>query len=529
MKAFDTIIAKQGIELKINGIPWIGITQHTNCIRGKNKLHYTVVRRHLLQPEGEYHDVVDPDEFPSIHFDMTDSESEFENSHQFQTDFVNNKMIQAVDLYSDEQGLFLKRSSIGQSGRERPDVASLVLPMFLELKSDGGMDGTTVADFDVLLQSLQRLQTLVDVKGFLTRAFCFAVSSRNAYVVSYQRDEECFGSIDRFRPYQTFNILKLDRKDICKVWCLLTNTALQYPSFFMSKDAMALQTTLDAIKVPMQNTRVCLASSGTSNVYFVTTYDIAGHLPLDSPTLAIKINRNLLRHAMEVKAQKRIAAVYLDEGKHYYVLGCCTLSDHLETLVYDQIGTLPVQYPVVQVDKGLKETISTLSLRDDVSNVSKPSWYRNCPGKQMAFGALVMHPGRTEAPIDTTQSQFEKDLRESFAMVSKAKVWHTDYRSSNLMFFPSSSSCCFDKWSIIDFDLSVCYDDSTENANVVLTKGSPRGRVYEGASKLLLDNARDGDKVIIPWNNAEDLTMFVAMIFRIRYNRPILYSIVKSI
>ena len=114
-------------------------------------------------------------------------------------------------------------------------------------------------------------------------------------------------------------------------------------------------------------------------------------------------------------------------------------------------------------------------------------------------------------------------------MISKAKVWHTDYRSSNLMFFPSSSSCCFDKWSIIDFDLSVCYDDSTENANVVLTKGSPRGRVYEGASKLLLDNARDGDKVVIPWNNAEDLTMFVAMIFRIRYNRAILYSIVKSI
>ena len=69
---------------------------------------------------------------------MTDSESEFQNSHQFQTDFVNNKMIQAVDLYSDEQGLFLKRSSIGQSGRERPDVASLVLPMILQLKFDGG-------------------------------------------------------------------------------------------------------------------------------------------------------------------------------------------------------------------------------------------------------------------------------------------------------------------------------------------------------------------------------------------------------
>ena len=524
MKAFETIIAKQGIELKINGISWIGITQHTSCIRGENKLDYTEVRRHLLQPEDEYQDVADPDEFPSIQFDMTDSESEFQNSHQFQTDFVNNKLIQAVDLHSNGKGLFYMRSSIGQSGKEqftrnaRPDVASLVLPMILQLKFDGGTDGTTVADFDVLLESLQRLQTLVDVKGFLTRAFCFAVSSRNAYLVSYQRDEEYFGSIDRTRPYQTFNILKLDRKDICKVWCLLTNTALQYPSFFMSKDAMALQTTLDAIKVPMQDTRVCLASCGTSNVYFVTTYDIAGHLPLDSPTLAIKINRNLLRHAMEVKAQKRIAAVYLDEGKQYYVLGCCTLSDHLGTLVYDQIETLPVQYPVVQLDKGLKETISTLSLSDDVSNVSKPSWYRKCSGKQVAFGALVMHPGRTEAPIDSTQSQFEKDLRESFAMVSKAKVWHTDYRSSNLMYFPSSSSCCFDKWSIIDFDLSVCYDDSTENASVVLTKGSPRGRVYEGASKLLLDNARDGDKVVIPWNNAEELTMFVAMIFRKRYS-----------
>lgn len=120
MKAFDTIIAKQGIELKINGISWIGITQHTSCIRGKNKLHYTEVRRHLLQPEGEYHDVVDPDEFPSIHFDMTDSESEFENSHQFQTDFVNNKMIQAVDLYSDEQGFSLRdQVSDNPEGRDQ--------------------------------------------------------------------------------------------------------------------------------------------------------------------------------------------------------------------------------------------------------------------------------------------------------------------------------------------------------------------------------------------------------------------------
>ena len=76
-----------------------------------------------------------------------------------------------------------------------------------------------------------------------------------------------------------------------------------------------------------------------------------------------------------------------------------------------------------------------------------------CPSDQLAFDTLVMHPGCTGASIDTTQ--LEKDIRESFAMISKAKVWHTDYRSSNLMYFPSSSSCCFDKWSIIDFDLSL--------------------------------------------------------------------------
>ena len=530
--AFKIIIATPGNQLNINGIPWNGIAQ----VQVNNTISYNGIRRLLLQPEDEYKDVADPDDVPFIQFDMANrSEIEFQESDFFQTTFVNNKMIQAVDLHcKGQQGLYYKRSSDGQTSKElftrnvRPDVASLVLPMILELKSDKDMNGstTTAADFEVLLQSLQRLQILVDVKGYLTRAFCFAISSRNAYLISYQRDEECFGSTDRYQPYQTFNILKLCRGDICKVWCLLTNTALRYPSFFISKDAVALQTTLDAVGVSMQNTRVCLASCGTSNVYFVTTCDNAGRIPLNSPTLAIKINRNLHRHALEVEAQKRIAAVYISEGKQYYVLGCCTLSDHLGTLVYDEIEKIPVQCIVHQLDQGLQETVSSLSLSDDddASNVSKPSWFKKCPGDQLAFGAIVMHPGRTTgAPVDTTTlSQLEKDLRDSFAMVSKAKVWHTDYRSSNLMYFPSSSSCCFDKWIIIDFDLSVCHNDSADDVSVVLTKGSPRGRVYEGASKLLLDNARDGDQVTIPWNNAEELAMLVAMIFRIRANGALL-------
>lgn len=446
MVAFNAIIATQGIELKINGSPWRGIAQDTNCIKGDHKYNmvdYIDIRSHLLQPEDEYKDVADPgpDQYPPIQFDMrNESELSFQESNLFQTDFVNNKMIQAVHLHSigQQQGLYYKRSSVGQTGNDqftrnaRPDVASLVLPMILELKSDKGEDGTitttATADFEVLLQSIERLQILVDVKGYLTRAFCFAVTSRNAYLVSYQRDEECFGSTDRNQPYETFNILKLFRSDICKIWCLLTNTALKYPSFFMSKDAVALQTTLDAVGVHIHNTRVCLASCGTSNVYFVTTCDNAGHLPLNSPTLAIKINRDLQRHAVEVEAQKRISAVYSNEGKQYYMLGCCTLSDHLGTLVYDQIVKLPFLLNTPnQLDKGLQETVSSLSLSDDdasSSSISKPSWYRKCPGDQLAFGALVMLPGRTEGSIDTrlTQSQLEKDLRESFDMVSKAKV-----------------------------------------------------------------------------------------------------------
>jgi hypothetical protein len=132
------------------------------------------------------------------------------------------------------------------------------------------------------------------------------------------------------------------------------------------------------------------------------------------------------------------------------------------------------------------------------------------PGKQSSelIANLPMEP-------QEVFSLREKQLREAFHLLGMARVWHTDYRSANILYVEA-----LQRWYIIDFDHAVC-PVGWQPVPTKFTACSNRAVVCAeqiAAACPTLRSSEAGTIVEVMWDDRLETIMFEQMLFRMYKN-----------
>ena len=384
--------------LSFNGNNLIGLPNLDFLRTPESELSIDEMRKVLFGKQ--YPDVSSDCPFPATDFTrlIGCGETAFQASEHFQETFIKSFYTQAVDLHTTGRKLYPMTSTTNEMGEgvinssAKPDVASLVIALILELKSDELEGPLAAADFEVILQGIDRLIALIQVKGYLSRCFAIVVSPRSAHVLQLRRREELLPGASAIDKYLGIDIVRINLTDVSHAWCLLTNIGIAHPEAFLSRDGQALEMALKAHDIQLQNCRVSLVRySPACAVYFVTRCDEKGVFPLNAPDLAVKINRRMESFDLETKAHCRIAHEYVKQGKHsgYYIRGLFdsrtgSRSDLFPALTPCPAPDLPDRVQLIPPGLWQEEALSKLSAAGaDVASTrlleiaKQPSWLKN--------------------------------------------------------------------------------------------------------------------------------------------------------
>mmetsp|Transcript_16255 Transcript_16255/g.23694 ORF Transcript_16255/g.23694 Transcript_16255/m.23694 type:complete len:626 (+) Transcript_16255:43-1920(+) len=464
----------------------------------------------------------------NYHLLQTNSESAFQKSHAFQSTFIACPHTHCMELSSSGKKIFHMPSAVDKCGRSasndntaKPDVAGLIMPKMMELKTDGTAPKKPASKskpksccYDVLLQAVDRLVVGSDIRGYYCRFTCDAISSCNAYITSLTVDADGKRHID---------ISRISHNDINKLWVVQTQYAIAHPEYYVSEDATAIIDALLAFNIQWNVCRVSRVASSSSRVYFVTLPDEDGQLPLHKkPAFAMKINPNMPRFDNEVRALRDIAAQYKRVGLEHYALAYYRRSagetpsngkldsqssdgDYFAELVRSQT---PIPLP----DRGGVDKLPSQS----TPKATKTTWYLHCRGnRKRSVGVLFLHVGVHEPrkARHCSAKRIQRDLLDCFVQVTQAGWLQTDVRTDNILYFNR-----LQRWCIIDYDLAVCTRDG--DTKVTLKPGSARANACGGRLEMLLCTSSGGE-VTVDWTIVTEMVMLIKFCVQIGVNEAV--------
>jgi len=457
------------------------------------------------------------------------SETNFQKSDNFQRTFVTSEFTHCKDLSSSGKKIFHMASTVNNSGTDsrnestaKPDVASLIMPMMMELKGNRNAstrkkkavvkNQATSFCYEVLLQAVDRLVVLSDMRGFYSRVTCYAISSCNAYITTLIVDHKD-GKIRRH-----IDITRIAHENINKLWIIQTQYAIAYPKYYVFDDATAIIDALLDFKIQWNVCRVSCVALSSSRVYFVTIPDKNGNLALHSPDFAMKINFNMTRFDNEVKALQDIAAQYEYCNYNHYALAFYRRSDDgtstKEVLKSESgaayfTGLIQRQSPILL--PGRNSSVEMEPTTSSIQAATATTWYLTCQqgDRTQPAGVLFLHvgehsPSRRSDPEAMSAEKIQGDLIFCCLKTLAAGWFQADMRTDNVLYFKH-----LEKWFIIDYDLAV--KAKAGDAMVKLKVGSSQARACGGTVEMLMRSRAVGDEMTVKWTITTEFEMLLKL------------------
>ena len=455
----------------------------------------------------------DPQEVPETDYSLLQSmsKSKFQQSAAYQKNFIGNKYTHCMDLSASGKMIFHMASTVNKSGTStsndnmaKPDVAGLILPKMKEIKTDqlAPTRVPTSCCYEVILQSVDRVVALSDIKAYYIRFTCDAITSCNAYIVSLTVSSEGERHID---------ITRISHTDINKLWIVQTQYAIDNPNYYVSEDATAIVDALLAFNIQWNVCRVSRVAHSSSRVYFVTLPNKKGDILLHHPAFAIKINFNMPRFDNELNALKAITQQHKSAGYEHYALAYYRRKDAQKGTHSGTLDSPSSQHYLTELIQNQTEIslsgrlgIVQASARS-LPHATQTTWYLHCMGdRKRPVGVLFLHAGSQipKKPRHSSVARIQNGLIISFEQALNAGWLQTDIRTDNILYFSRLK-----RWCIIDYDLAVHID----NSQVTLTAGSARAKACGGRVGRELSSTEDGDDLTIVWTPIMEMEMLIKL------------------
>lgn len=214
----------------------------------------------------------------------------------------------AVDTHRSNFGLphfkhiAADEDTVWYAATARPDVTSMVMPMFLELQPhNSDVAIMTDNEYLVLKQAVERVFCTASLNECLTRVVCFATTGWFSWIVVMTRD--CV----KHALSDTYTVFSISADMIHPLWDTITQTAIQSPTYFCSSDGYLVSQTLRQLGI---NSAYCAVKKAFQSGSAVYSIGLCHHDPVRKTVvvdllkqhLMIKVNTNPQRASKEVAA-----------------------------------------------------------------------------------------------------------------------------------------------------------------------------------------------------------------------------------
>ncbi len=342
----------------------------------------------------------------------------------------------------------------------KPNLASLTIPLFIELKDLQDTKCKNLSlytkEYKSISQSLERMMSLQSLNETVSFIGSIATCGRIGWVIYLTRKKE-IGS--KHFLIDTIHIATLPIEDILPLFLTLSKRGFQDPSFFLNEDSLVISRLLPRLGVHSAFCQIKLLEFRNCALYEITPCSDKRIIQNNAQRFLIKVGRDPIRAKHEVSIISKLHD-HLSSNHPLlsYLLGTELLlnGEGIARLINEE--ALSSLIPSFHERKNSQ----VLSLNDFLPDLIHSSWADveitdpwwclqaeslETMSSSTSYSAIAMRKGKISG-IDISNPEILTLLERDMNACWSAGVAHTDLRSTNFIFLD-------DRLYVIDFDLAV--------------------------------------------------------------------------